>query len=435
MLVFVINKHGKPLMPCKPSKARKLLKQGKAKIVKYEPFTIQLLYGSSGYKQKCIVGIDAGSKNVGIAVTTEDGRVIYKAQVELRQDIKENIETRRRLRRARRNRKTRYRKPRFLNRKRPEGWLPPSIKARIETHYNIVKHLSKILPISEIRVEVGQFDTQALQNPNIQGIEYQNGVMKGFDSVKEYVKIRDNFKCHYAELRPDIPCSDKLTVDHIIPRSKGGTNNPTNLVCCCEAHNEAKGNMSYKEFTGKKPPKIDDFRPTVFMNVLRDYLVPMLQKIAPTGYTFGLYTRRTRMEWGFEKSHINDAIAIAGIKPKRQDNVWYYIRQVRKKKRSLHEEIPRKGRKEPNREAKRNGKNTKEIIVNGKKWCLWDKIYIPSINKIGYISGFSNKWVYVQDIWGNYLQVSERYKQINPRDLVLLGRNNNYICQQFISTL
>jgi len=433
--VFVLNKYGKPLMPCKSSKARKLLKQGKAKIVKYEPFTIQLLYGSSGYKQECIAGIDAGSKNIGIAVTTEDGRVIYKAQVELRQDIKENIEARRRLRRYRRNRKTRYRKPRFLNRRRPEGWLPPFIKSRVDTHYNLIKKLAQIISISEIRVEVAQFDVQAILNPNINGEEYQKGRMYGFDSVKEYVKIRDRFKCHYAELRPDIPCSDKLTVDHIIPRSKGGTDNPSNLVCCCEEHNRRKGNLSYREFTSKEPPAIEDFRPAAFMNVLKDYLIPKLREIAPTRYTFGLYTRRTRKEWELEKSHINDAIVIAGIKPRWQDNVWYYIRQVRKKKRSLHEEIPRKGRKEPNREAKRNNKNTKEIVVNNKKWCLWDKVYIPSINQIGYISGFSNKWVYIQDIWGNYLQVSEKYKQINSKNTVLLSRDNNYICQRFISTL
>jgi len=193
--------------------------------------------------------------------------------------------------------------------------------------------------------------------------------------------------------------------------------------------------MSYKEFTGKEPPKIKQFKTTVFMNVLKDYLVPKLQEMAPTRYTFELYTRRTRKEWGLEKSHINDAIAITSIKPKWQDNVWYYIRQVRKKKRSLHEEIPRKGRKEPNRGAKRNSKNRKEIIVNGKKWCLWDKVYIPSIDKTGYISGFSNNWVYVQDIYGNYLQISSKYKQINSKELLLIRRNNNYICQQFISTL
>ena len=133
--------------------------------------------------------------------------------------------------------------------------------------------------------------------------------------------------------------------------------------------------------------------------------------------------------------HINDAIVIAGIKPRWQVSTYYYIKQVRKKKRSLHEEIPRKGRKEPNRKAKRNGKNTKEIVVNGKKWCLWDKVYIPAIDKTGYISGFSKKWVYVQDIEGNYLQISEKYKQINPKELQLICRNNNFVNQQFICTL
>ncbi|WP_241755022.1 RNA-guided endonuclease IscB [Koleobacter methoxysyntrophicus] len=433
--MFVLNKHGKPLMPCKPSKARKLLKQGKAKIVNYEPFTIQLLYGSSGYKQGCTAGIDAGSKNTGIAVTTDDGRVVYKAQVELRQDIKGNIETKRRLRRSRRNRKTRYREPRFLNRKRKDGWLPPSIAARIDAHYNIMKKLSKIIPITNIVVEVARFDVQALINPNIQGEEYQNGDMKGFDSVKEYIKIRDNYQCHYARLRPDIQCSDELTVDHIIPRSKGGTNNPTNLVCCCKEHNKRRGDLSYKEFTGKDLPAIRDFRVTVFMNVLKDHLVPRLQKIAPTKYTFGLYTRRKRKEWNLEKSHINDAIVIAGIKPKQEVSVSYYIRQVRKKKRSLHEEIPRKGKSRPNRDAKRNEKNTKKIVTNNNYWCLWDKVYIPAIDKTGYISGFTGKWVYVQDIEGNYLQISEKYKQVNSKELRLICRNNNYICQQFISIL
>jgi len=175
--------------------------------------------------QDCILGIDAGSKHIGMAVITEQGNVLYRAEAELRQDIKENIETRRRLRRARRNRKTRYRKPRFLNRKRKEGWLPPSIQSRINAHIRLVNDIVKILPISRIRVEIGQFDTQALVNPDINGIEYQQGEMHGYDSVKEYVKIRDNFTCHYAKLRPDIPCNDILEVDHIIPRSKGGSNN------------------------------------------------------------------------------------------------------------------------------------------------------------------------------------------------------------------
>jgi len=266
MLVYVISVDGKPLMPCTSAKARKLLRDKKAKIVKYEPFTIQLLFECENQVQDCVLGIDAGSKHIGMAVATEQGKVLYRAEVELRQDIKENIETRRRLRRTRRHKKTRYRKPRFLNRKRKEGWLPPSIQSRINAHIRLVNDIVKILPINKIRVEIGQFDTQALANPDISGVEYQQGEMQGYDSVKEYVKIRDNYICHYAKLRPNIPCDNTLEVDHIIPRSKGGSNNPSNLVCSCKAHNKAKDNMSYKEFTGKNPPKIKQFQETAFVN-------------------------------------------------------------------------------------------------------------------------------------------------------------------------
>ena len=127
MLVFVLNKHGEALMPCKPRKARLLLKEKKAKIASYKPFTIQLLYGSSGYKQEVKIGIDLGAKHVGIAMVS-DKKVLIKGEIELRQDVKKLLDTRRTYRRSRRNRKTRYREPRFQNRTRPEGWLPPSIQ-------------------------------------------------------------------------------------------------------------------------------------------------------------------------------------------------------------------------------------------------------------------------------------------------------------------
>ena len=128
-----------------------------------------------------------------------------------------------------------------------------------------------------------------------------------------------------------------------------------------------------------------------------------------------------------EKSHINDATVITNVIPVQYSKNIYFIKQVRKKKRSLHESIPRKGRKEPNRTAKRNSKNTKQIIVNDKRWCLWDKVYIPEIDKIGYISGFTGNWVYIQDIKGNYLQTTPKYKQINTRKIKLVCRSNNRI--------
>jgi len=430
-MIYVISKEGQPLMPTKRTgKVRHLLKDGKAIIVKYEPFTIQLLYETPEYKQKIILGIDLGSKNLALTAITEKGIILYQAEVTLRTDIKENITKKRTLRKARRHRKTPYRKARFLNRKKPQGWLPPSIRARLQTHYQMVKNIASILPVTMIILEVGQFDTQAIINPDIEGTDYQNGQMKGFDSVKEFVKIRDNFNCHYKELRTDIICNDTLVVDHIIPKSKGGTDRPDNLITTCENHNISKSNLSYKEFTGKKRPNLISLKETPFMNILKDYLLPQLQHIAPVWYTFGLYTRRKRKEFFLEKSHLNDSIAITGIKPVETPQ-WGVstigIKQVRKKKRSLHEEIPRKGRSKPNRTSKRNRKNIKSIKQKGLKWSLWDKVYIPELKRTGFISGFTNKWSYIQDIDGSYIHISPKYRQLNPKRIKLISRNNNYI--------
>jgi N6-L-threonylcarbamoyladenine synthase len=414
-------------MPCKEAKARKLLRDKKAFIKSYKPFTIKLAFECENSVQTCFVGLDTGSRKIGLSVITEKGLVLYRAEAELRQDIKDNVSKKRRLRKARRQRKTPYRPARFLNRKRKKSKLPPSIRSRINSHYFLIKKVSQFLPIQRIVTEAGQFDVQAIINPHIEGTEYQNGVMKGYDSVKEYVRIRDKFLCHYKELRPDILCNEKLVIDHIIPVSKGGTDRPDNLISSCENHNNAKSNRAYKEFTGKKLHKIESFKETAFMNVIRDYLIPELQKIAPTAITYGFYTRRKRKEWQLDKSHINDSIGITGIKPVKYTDNIYHIKQVRKKKRSLHEEIPRKGRSKPNTTAKRNRKNIKSIEQKGLKWSLWDKVFIQELDKIGFISGFTDKWAYIQDINGSYLQITGKYRQVNPKKIRLICRNNNYI--------
>lgn len=168
MLVFVINKHGEKLMPCKQSKARKLLKQNKAKIINYNPFTIQLSYGCSGYKQDITVGIDLGAKYVGVAIQSQN-KVIAKGEIELRQDIKRNLDSRRIYRRSRRNRKTRYRQARFLNRtsSKKEGWLPPSIQSRIDNTFFWIDTFCSLLPDAKLNIEVGKFDVQKMINPDI----------------------------------------------------------------------------------------------------------------------------------------------------------------------------------------------------------------------------------------------------------------------------
>ena len=162
-------------MPCSPSKARKLLKTEKAKVVKIEPFTIQLLFGSSGYKQEITLGVDAGSKMVGLSATTNK-KELFSAEAQLRNDIVDLLATRKQNRNKRRNR-LRYRKPRFLNRvkNKKEGWLAPSIKHKIQTHLTVIANVRKILPMSKIIVEVASFDIQKIKNPDIQGKEYQQG--------------------------------------------------------------------------------------------------------------------------------------------------------------------------------------------------------------------------------------------------------------------
>ena len=159
MLVYVLNKNRQPLMPCNSAKARKLLKQNKAKVLRTEPFTIQLLYGSSGYKQNITLGVDAGSKHIGLSATTSTNE-LYAADIELRNDIVDLLSTRRQYRRTRRNRKTRYRKPKFLNRvkSKNKGWLAPSIENKIHTHFKAVKNTYKILPITNVIVETASFD-------------------------------------------------------------------------------------------------------------------------------------------------------------------------------------------------------------------------------------------------------------------------------------
>lgn len=229
MLVYIINQNGNPLMPCKPSKARKLLKQNKAKVVKVEPFTIQLLHGSSGYKQEITLGADAGSKVVGLSATTAK-KELFSAEVQLRNDIVDLLSTRKQNRRTRRNR-LRYRKPRFLNRVKGKnkGWLAPSIENKIQTHLTIVGNVHKILPVSKVIVEVASFDIQKIKNPSISGEAYQQGEQMDFWNVREYILFRDGHQCNGKK-----GCKNKiLNVHHIESRKKGG-DSPSNLITLCE---------------------------------------------------------------------------------------------------------------------------------------------------------------------------------------------------------
>lgn len=402
-------------MPCSQRKARLLLKQGKAKIVGYKPFTIQLTYATGEAKQEIHVGIDEGARHIGIAITSQN-KVLAKGEVELRQDVHSLLTTRAMYRRDRRNRKTRYRKPIFLNRKRKDGWLPPSIEGKLNANFFWIDKFCSLVPNPKLRIEVGKFDVAKMINPEIQGVDYQHGQAYGYHDVRYYVFARDEYTCQVCKKKGKI-----LHTHHIIYRSEGGTDRADNLITVCSdchtSENHKQGGILWKWM--KEHKKVKQYKEATFMNILR---VRTYKKYPNAIITYGSITTPKRKELGLEKTHYNDAIAITGIASiKENDNQIFCIKQFRKKKRSLHEAIARKGRKEPNRNQKRNEKNTKE--KNG--WYLNDKVVFRG--KVGWIRGFSGTSAYIVDINGNYIQMPNKtYKQITLSKLEFLCHNNNW---------
>ena len=267
-MVYIISKSGKPLMPTKNhTKVRILLKQKKARIVKRIPFVIQLNYNTTEYTQEITLGVDTGSKTVGLSATTKSD-VLFEANVQLRNvqlrnDITKLISVRAELRRSRRNRKTRYRKDRFNNRSKQDGWIAPSIRQKIDTHLSVIARLHKILPIRRIVVEVASFDIQKIKHPDISSEEYQQGEQLGFWNVREYVLHRDGHICQCCNGKS----KDKvLNVHHIESRQVGG-DAPNNLITLCETCHKG-----YHLGTVKLPKTIKrgmKFKDATFMGIIR----------------------------------------------------------------------------------------------------------------------------------------------------------------------
>lgn len=246
--VFVLDTNKQPLNPIPPGQARRLLNQGKAAVYRRYPFTIILKFTApNATTEPHQLKIDPGSKTTGLAIVQGD-KVIWGAELSHRgQQIKNALESRRAIRRNRRNRKTRYRKARFLNRTRPTGWLPPSLQSRVENTITWVTRLCRYAPITGISQELVRFDTQAIQNPEISGKEYQQGELAGYE-VREYLLEKWGRKCAYCGAE-GVP----LEVEHIHPKSKGGSNRVSNLTIACNPCNQAKGNRDIKDFLAKKP--------------------------------------------------------------------------------------------------------------------------------------------------------------------------------------
>ncbi len=296
MLVFVLNKHGQPSMPCSP---------GQATVLQRAPFTIRLLYGSSGYKQPISLGVDAGTKHIGVSATTNK-RVLYEAEVLLRTDIPELLATRREFRGTRRRRKARYRQARFLNRKKSQGWLAPSIQNKVDTHVRVIKQVAKILPVSRVTVEVAQFDTQRLKNPTTTGVEYQHGDQMGFWNVREYVLYRDHHTCQWCHGKS----GDKvLNVPHRETRKTGG-DSPDNLVTLCEACHHKIHQEGLEDPVKRKTTSLRDASQ---MTVMRWFIYRRIPEVFPDAkLTYGYITQNTRIRNALEKSHRVDARWISG---------------------------------------------------------------------------------------------------------------------------
>jgi len=248
MRVFVLNKNRQPLDPCKPARARILLSTGKAKVYRRYPFTIILTEEvKNPVIHKHQVKIDPGSKTTGLAIVQGE-RVVWGSELTHRgSQIRDNLISRGQLRRSRRNRKTRYRKPRFLNRTKPKGWLAPSLTSRVQNILTWVKKLIRFCPITGISQELVRFDTQKLQNPEISGIEYQQGTLYGYE-LREYLLEKWNRKCAYCGAT-----GTQLEIEHIKPLSKGGSNRVSNLTIACHSCNQAKSNQDIELFLSKKP--------------------------------------------------------------------------------------------------------------------------------------------------------------------------------------
>ena len=327
MLVYVLKQNGQPFMPTERfGKVRRLLKEGKANVVRREPFTIRLLYEpETDVVQECYCGVDTGSRHIGVAVVGND-RVLYQSQTELRSDIKKKMETRKVRRRNRRSRKTRYRKCRFLNMRNStkKNRLPPSVKHKVRAHIDEIEFCKKILPISDLILEISQFDTTLMKNPSLMNEivkkwGYQQGFNYGYSCRREAILHRDGYTCQCCGKK-----NCRLEVHHIKFRSNGGTDDEENLITlCAECH---KGIHAGTVVLNKKPKKSKNLKHATHMSIIRNQL---LRKYPDAIETLGFVTSENRNHLKLPKDHYIDACIIAsgGLEFKELD-VFYRKKRI-----------------------------------------------------------------------------------------------------------
>ena len=309
--VLVLDSNQQPLMPCQPARARKLLRKGKAAVWRRYPFTIILKDRAGGDIQSVAFKVDPGSKTTGIALVADfqrGKRVVWAAELTHRgQQIRDALLKRRQLRSSRRSRKTRYRPARFDNRRRPDGWLPPSLQSRVDNIWTWVSRLYRWTPMDSISMELTRFDTQLMQNAEISGIEYQQGELQGYE-VREYLLEKWGRKCAYCGAT-DTP----LEVEHLTPGSRGGSNRVSNLTLACHACNQRKDNQTAAEF-GYPDVQRQAKQPLKDAAAVNATRWDLWRKLQLTGLMLevgtGGRTKFNRVQQGYPKTHWLDAACV-----------------------------------------------------------------------------------------------------------------------------
>lgn len=310
--VFVLDKNKTPLMPCHPARARQLLTRRKAAVFRRYPFTIILKERDGGEVQPITVKLDPGGKTTGITVVADfkrGKRVIWAGELTHRgQQIRDKLLSRRELRRSRRHRKTRYRAPRFLNRRRSsDGKLAPSFQSRVENTLTWVERLRRWSPVRSLSMELVRFDTQLMQTAEISGVEYQQSELAGYE-VREYLLEKWGRKCAYCNAT-----GTPLEIEHITPKSRGGSNRVSNLTVACHTCNQRKGSQTAEEFghpniqqQAKQPLK-----DAAAVNATRWALWRLMDKLSlPLEIGTGGRTKFNRVKQGYPKTHWMDAACV-----------------------------------------------------------------------------------------------------------------------------
>ena len=314
--VFVLDTKKRPLAPTHPARARQLLKKGKAAIYRRYPFIIILKREVTEIDHQPLrLKIDPGSKTTGLAILNDKtGEVVWAAEIQHRgQQIKKSLEKRRSIRRSRRNRKTRYRQPRFNNRTRPKGWLPPSLMSRVDNIRTWVTRLRNYCPITAISMELVRFDTQKMQNPEISGVEYQQGTLFGYE-VREYLLEKFGRKCAYCG-KENIP---GLEVEHIVPKARNGSNRISNLTIACRKCNDKKGTQTAEEF-GYPQVQAQAKKPLRDATVINATRWETYRRIQATGLPLEIGTggcsKFNRIKKKLPKTHWLDAVCVGKSTP------------------------------------------------------------------------------------------------------------------------